>query len=205
MCVSGIKKFYLYGKFCTRTKSTRPHSSWSMKHSICQKYFTKLSRGTSRTPVSSKMEFFVTLVNGWKSLIKLKESSILDVKGVLDTPLVIRKSRRTYRKMVSSKILKHVLKIHFHVFVDIHRMESTLIRFQHICSFCLLTDAGFHHVSNINCLFKLFLPRWLKYVIFSMSSPYFRMVMFCIRLHLSPYLSSQQNCLFRMLCNAISR
>ena len=98
MCVSGIKKFYLYGKFCTRTKSTRPHSSWSMKHSICQKYFTKLSRGTSRTPVSSKMEFFVTLVNGWKSLIKLKESSILDVKGVLDTPLVIRKSRRNLQK-----------------------------------------------------------------------------------------------------------
>ena len=33
------------------------------------------------------MEFFVTLVNDWKPLTNATKSFILDVAGVLDTPL----------------------------------------------------------------------------------------------------------------------
>ena len=45
------------------------------------------ARGGSRTAATSKMEHFVIIVNGWKPLIIITKSSILDVAGVLDPPL----------------------------------------------------------------------------------------------------------------------
>ena len=46
-------------------------------------------RGGSRTAVTSKMEHFVIIVNGWKPLINITKISILDVAAVLDSPLSI--------------------------------------------------------------------------------------------------------------------
>ena len=40
------------------------------------------------TAAISKMERFVIIVNGWKSLIIIIKSSILDVAAVLDPPLI---------------------------------------------------------------------------------------------------------------------
>ena len=40
------------------------------------------------TVAISKMERFVIIVNGWKSLIIITKSSILDVAAVLDPPLI---------------------------------------------------------------------------------------------------------------------
>ena len=47
-----------------------------------------ISRGGSRTAAISKMERFVIIVNGWKSLTIITKSSILDVAAVLDPPLI---------------------------------------------------------------------------------------------------------------------
>ena len=44
-------------------------------------------RGESRTAKTSKMERFVTIVNGWKPLTIITKRSILDVAAVLDPPL----------------------------------------------------------------------------------------------------------------------
>ena len=44
------------------------------------------NRSISRTPVATKMEIFVTLINGGKLLINTRKSSILVVKWVLYTP-----------------------------------------------------------------------------------------------------------------------
>ena len=45
-------------------------------------------RGGSRTAAASKKEHFVIKVNGWKPLIIITKSSILDVAAVLDPPLI---------------------------------------------------------------------------------------------------------------------
>ena len=44
-------------------------------------------RGGSRTAATSKMERFVIIVNGWKSLTIITKRSILDVAAALDPPL----------------------------------------------------------------------------------------------------------------------
>ena len=46
----------------------------------------------SRTAATSKMEYFVIIVNGWKPLTIITKSSILDVAAVLDPPLHISKN-----------------------------------------------------------------------------------------------------------------
>ena len=44
-------------------------------------------RGGSRTAAKSKMEHFLIIVNGWKSLTISTKCSFLDVAAVLDPPL----------------------------------------------------------------------------------------------------------------------
>ena len=48
-----------------------------------------IARGRSRTAATSKMEPFVIIVNGWKSLTIITKRSILDVAAALDPPLMI--------------------------------------------------------------------------------------------------------------------
>ena len=55
-----------------------------MKHIL---YY--LIRGGSRTAVTSKMERFVIIVNGWKPLTIITKRSILDVAAVLDPLLLV--------------------------------------------------------------------------------------------------------------------
>ena len=43
--------------------------------------------GVSRTPVTSEMELFLSLVNGFEPSINVLNNSILDVVDILDTPL----------------------------------------------------------------------------------------------------------------------
>ena len=45
------------------------------------------TRDGSRTAVTSKMERFVIIVNGWKPLTIITKHSILDVAAALDPPL----------------------------------------------------------------------------------------------------------------------
>ena len=49
------------------------------------------NRGESRTAVTSEMERFVIMFNGWKPLTIITKRSILDVAAVLDPPLAYRK------------------------------------------------------------------------------------------------------------------
>ena len=44
------------------------------------------TKGGSRDAATSKMELFVTIVNGFKPLTIITKRSILDVAGVLDPP-----------------------------------------------------------------------------------------------------------------------
>ena len=46
-------------------------------------------RDRSKTAATSKVEFFVIIVNGWKPLTIITKSSTLDVAAVLDPPLMI--------------------------------------------------------------------------------------------------------------------
>ena len=45
------------------------------------------ARGGSRAAATSKMECFVTIVNGWKPLTIIAKHSILDVAAALDLTL----------------------------------------------------------------------------------------------------------------------
>ena len=47
-------------------------------------------RGGSRAAATSKMEWFMTIVNGWKPLTIIAKLSILDVAAALDPPLILR-------------------------------------------------------------------------------------------------------------------
>ena len=57
-------------------------------HTYIYKPFSEI-RGGSRTAATSKMEFFVIIVNGWKPLTIIIKSSILHVAAVVDPPLEI--------------------------------------------------------------------------------------------------------------------
>ena len=52
----------------------------------------KIFRGGSRTAATSKMGYFVIIVNGWKleAVTVITKCSILDVAGFLDPPLIFR-------------------------------------------------------------------------------------------------------------------
>ena len=52
--------------------------------------FCALFRGICKAPTTSKMELFVTLLNGFQSLTNVTKSYILDVVGVLDPSLLLR-------------------------------------------------------------------------------------------------------------------
>ena len=47
-----------------------------------------LTRGGSRTAATPKVELFVIIVNGWKPLTIITESSTLDIAAVLDPSLL---------------------------------------------------------------------------------------------------------------------
>ena len=65
-----------------------------LKLTICKK--ASRDRGGSRAAVTSKMELFVIIVNGFQPLTIITKSSILDVAAALDPPL--RDLFRTYQK-----------------------------------------------------------------------------------------------------------
>ena len=46
-------------------------------------------RGVSRTPLTSKIKLFVTLVNGFQPLTNVTKNSMLDVARFLETPLIV--------------------------------------------------------------------------------------------------------------------
>ena len=48
-------------------------------------------RGESRAAATSKMERFVTIVNGFQPLTIITKRSILDVAAALDPPLILNK------------------------------------------------------------------------------------------------------------------
>ena len=52
--------------------------------------FCALFRGICRAPVTSKIELFATLLNGFESLTNVINKYILDVMGVLDPSLLLR-------------------------------------------------------------------------------------------------------------------
>ena len=56
------------------------------RHDILTTQISKTSGG-SRPAATSKMERFVTIVNGWKQLTNITKHSILDVAAALDPPL----------------------------------------------------------------------------------------------------------------------
>ena len=53
--------------------------------------FTLMSklRSVSRTPARYKMKLSVALVNGFQQLNNVTKNSVLDVAGVLETPLIV--------------------------------------------------------------------------------------------------------------------
>ena len=53
-----------------------------------------VSRGGSRAATASKMERFVTIVNGFQPLTIITKPSNLDVAATLDPPLVTAQSTR---------------------------------------------------------------------------------------------------------------
>ena len=60
-------------------------------------------RGRSKAATISKMEHFVIIVNGWKSLTIVTKSSILDVAAVLDPPLQLDKIKYKNNNVLEQK------------------------------------------------------------------------------------------------------
>ena len=75
----------------------------------------RLFRVGSRTASTSKMEHFVIIVNGWKSLTIITKSSILDVAAVLDPPLLLSHESLVY---VKEKLRIKNKNLTNHVFVE---------------------------------------------------------------------------------------
>lgn len=71
-------------------------------------------------PSTSKMEFCLTLVNGWKLLTIVKKSSISDVVEVLYTSLLC--SSNVTKATTAKRLVKEMLKMHW----DINRPLSKI-------------------------------------------------------------------------------
>ena len=76
----------------------------SLRSSI---WFTDKLRGGSRAAVTSKMERFVIIVNGFQPLTIITKSSILDVAAALDPPLNLPQSN----SRLFTKLTKVVLSV----------------------------------------------------------------------------------------------
>ena len=91
-----IRKLWNYDLFTENTqnsdqkfKNLNPQKRERRKKATAR-CFTKVKvRGGSRTAATPKMEHFVIIVNGWKPLTIIINSSILDVAAVLDPPLTV--------------------------------------------------------------------------------------------------------------------
>ena len=91
---------YIYVIILSKIRQTGSGRNCHKSGMICRRkllppssnYFSMLYRlvciDGSRTAATSKMENFVIIVNGWKSLTIIRKSSILDVAAVLDPSLV---------------------------------------------------------------------------------------------------------------------
>ena len=65
-------------------------------------------RGGSKTAATSKMERFVIIVNGLKSLTIITKCSILDVAAVLDPPLNVTTKNKMTLLIRSASFLIYV-------------------------------------------------------------------------------------------------
>ena len=61
--------------------------SWTISNVYSRETVYYTSRGGSRVAATSKMEYFVIIVNGWKPLTIITKHSILDVAATQDPPL----------------------------------------------------------------------------------------------------------------------
>ena len=78
-----------------------------------EKSYTKwdiitLFTGGFKAAATSKMERFVIIVNGWKSLTIITKRSILDVAAILDPPLRSDKRRREDRRKWKIRIAEDI-------------------------------------------------------------------------------------------------
>ena len=78
-------------------------------------------RGGSRTAVTSKMEFFLIIVNGWKPLTISTKCSILDVTAALDLPLILLKAFYQYQ---ISKFSKTVYSFLYNLFIQFFQLKK---------------------------------------------------------------------------------
>ena len=80
---------------------------------VCSTYnnpnVKKATRGGSRTTTTSKMELFVTIVNGFQPLTVTIKCSILDVAAVLDPPLKTRISEKSVKATLQNQQLEKPL------------------------------------------------------------------------------------------------
>ena len=70
-------------------------------------------RNVSRIPATYKMKLFVTLVNGFQPLNNVTKNSMLDVAGVLETPLIV----------------VHIKSIYLPVFHNLYRSNFDILQY----------------------------------------------------------------------------
>ena len=79
---------YIEIEVLQRGASQSNETSYYFLGKLCLRCLTKFYRGGSRAAATSKMERFVIIVNGWKSLTIITKHSILDIAAALDSPLI---------------------------------------------------------------------------------------------------------------------
>ena len=75
-----------------------------------------MTRCGSRAAATSKMEHFVTIVNGFQPLTIIKKRSILDVAAVLDPPL----DCYDFQDSIKNRVLPATIKACVRYFIKIH-------------------------------------------------------------------------------------
>ena len=110
-------------------------------------------RGISTTPATSKMKFFVTLVNGFQPLTNITKNSMLDVAGFLETSLIITHIKLfIYQSLITGKAV-------------------TLIFCNEIsCKADLYFKACFFH--RLTCIFNYLICLVLLILLYSFCSKY---------------------------------
>ena len=116
-----------------------------------QKYYKDVFRGGSRTAATSKIEYFVIIVNGLKPLTIITKCSILGVAAVLDPPMVFYscflRSPESTRVYAEAVVRRTSVKIHLAIpqRIEISMSQKILTSQRHIS---LFRDGDPYHIET---------------------------------------------------------
>ena len=98
--------------------------------------FNRILSGGSRAAATSKMERFVTVVNGFQPLTIMTKRSVLDVAAALDLPLILNAALINFNfKLYVQTVSNRILEKSYCKFNEFMLLDSRFYIFLHLMNY----------------------------------------------------------------------